>query len=71
MGLGHDIISGISSLVGKGLTRIICGHVCIIDDYSTHLRSTRIIVWLGLSMTVVKGLKLTCINESGSVLLIR
>ena len=71
MGLGHDIISGISSLVGKGLTYNLWTRL---HDYSTYLRSTGIIVWLGLiiiSMSAVKGLKVTCINESGSVLLIR
>ena len=63
------------SLVVKGLINelnYICGHVCIVGDYSTHLCRTGITVWLGLifvGISVLKGLKLTCTNESGLVLL--
>ena len=37
----------------------ICGYVCIVGDYSTHLRRTGITVWLGLifvGISVLKGL---------------
>ena len=37
----------------------ICGHVCIVGDYSTHLRRIGITVWLGLifvGISVLKGL---------------
>ena len=43
-----------------------------LGDYSTHLCRTGITVWLGLifvGISVLKGLKLTCMNESGPVLL--
>ena len=39
---------------------------------STHLRRSGITVWLGLifvSISALKGLKLTCMNESDPVLL--
>ena len=55
--------------VGKLATM---GYVCIVGDYSTHLCRTGITVWLGLifvGISVLKGLKLTCMNESGPVLL--
>ena len=44
----------------------------LLFDYSTHLRRTGITVWLGLifvGISALKGLKLTCMNESGPVLL--
>ena len=43
---GHDTIITIGSLVVKNNN--ICVHVCIVGDYSTHLRRTGITVWLGL-----------------------
>ena len=53
--LGHNIIiSGIGSLVGKGLTYHLWMCLHYIGDYSTH--STGITVWLGLSISVVKGI---------------
>ena len=48
------------------------GMSAIVGDYSTHLRRSGITVWLGLifvGISALKGLKLTCMNESDPVLL--
>ena len=51
----HDTITTMGSLVVKGLINlIICGHICIVGDYSTHLCRTGITVWPGLSISVLK-----------------
>ena len=41
---GHDTITTTGSLVVKGLTKTFVVHVCIVGDYSTHLRRIGITV---------------------------
>ena len=38
--------------MGSLVLNYICGHVCIVGDYSTHLRRTGITVRLGLILSV-------------------
>ena len=59
--LGHDTITTMGSQVVKGLINLI-----------TFVGMSGITVWLGLifvGISALKGLKLTCMNESDPVLL--
>ena len=61
-------MAGTITSIWVNLTKQICG--CIYLHCSTHSFSTGVTVWLGLSISVVKGLDLTFMNESGPVLLV-
>ena len=64
--MGSPVVKG---LLMNLIEQNICGHICIVGDYSTHLRRTGVTVWLGSVLKGLSNLKLTCVSESGPVLL--